>query len=297
MMEGGFLYLVISAASQSLSGVWMGICVDRLLTGREERGSRRKRIAFWSVIGTLLACSKCLMLTGPYTLVLNPVFVTAHYIFMLTYFYRDKAPVKIFHASMILLQNVSADVILMVALGEIKNLNLFRNSFENPYMAERSVLIAMLSMVLNLLYLLLILRRKKGTRSVSPVGIASSLTLIFLLGGIWMCWRSQGNTGDANLYMTLLCVGDMLEFGLAVFYVSQMEKREIQEEEARLSRAMALEKIHYEQAEARREEMAKLRHDSNNILTSVLFLVKNERIEEAKTILRDLMKRLEGTKK
>ena len=68
------------------------------------------------------------------------------------------------------------------------------------------------------------------------------------------------------------------------------------EEVRELQHAMELEKVHYEQIEARREEMAKLRHDYNNVITSVMYLIENGKTEEAREIMRDLSERINGTK-
>ena len=95
--------------------------------------------------------------------------------------------------------------------------------------------------------------------------------------------------------MMMMCVWMILEFILVMVYLSYMEKQEAKEEADRLSHAMTLERFRYEQIEEQREEMAKLRHDYNNILASVLFLLKNERLEEARTVIADLLKYVEET--
>ena len=77
---------------------------------------------------------------------------------------------------------------------------------------------------------------------------------------------------------------------------AQNEKREAQEEVRKLQRVMELEKVHYEQIEARREEMAKIRHDYNNVITSVMHLIENGKTDEAGSVMKDLAWRISQTK-
>ncbi|XCP84757.1 hypothetical protein ABXS75_17175 [Roseburia hominis] len=294
MMEQGFIYQIINAVVQSIAAVTIGVCLENLLTGREDRASRGKRITFWVAITSFLTCAKCLFPPrGAWIPVGNPICMTLYYIFMLTYFYRDKPWIKIAHASVLILQNVFSDAFLLVVLGEVKEMELFHLDFANPYMAERSAIIASLSLLLNVIYTAIVLKiRKKGKGQASPLWIAALLPMFLILLMIWGSRGPQVVTGDSNWYFILLCIWSVLEFALVMLYLSQMEKREMQAEEARLAQAMALERVHYEQIEARREEMAKLRHDYNNILTSVLFLVKNERTDEAGAAIKELLERI-----
>lgn len=47
MMETGLFYQLMSAISQSMAGLGMATSLEILLTGRGERGSRRKRLVVW----------------------------------------------------------------------------------------------------------------------------------------------------------------------------------------------------------------------------------------------------------
>ncbi|MDO4343601.1 MAG: hypothetical protein Q4C50_02235 [Eubacteriales bacterium] len=295
MTESGVVYQWISAVAQCISVTEMGVCVDVLLTPRENRSSRAVRILLWSIIGSMIICIKCFFpQTNRYVIRINPILGTLYYIFMLQYFYCDKPWIKLAHASIILLQNVLADALLYVLMGGTQGLDLqnMQASFQSAAMAERTVIIAALTILMNVVYTMAVFRRKKkGREAASPVWIAVLLPMFLMF---WIMWnsRSQQAIGDSHVYMAMICSWTVWEFALAMFYMNHMEKREMQREAQRLAQAMELEKIRYAQIEARREEMAKLRHDYNNILSSVLFLVKNERCDEAKKMLADLRERI-----
>lgn len=57
-----------------------------------------------------------------------------------------------------------------------------------------------------------------------------------------------------------------------------------------------LERQHYQSVERRREEMAKIRHDYNNLLSSVLGLVRMGKTREAEEMVLGLLARVEATR-
>ena len=297
MMENGLFYQLISAISQSIAGIGMAISLEVLLTGREERGSRRKRFAFWYVLIGALTFAKCLTPVNSVNMtIVNPFLMSLEFIFMLAYYYSDKTWVKITHASMVIIQNVLPDFAAMAILGDIRDLDFCYRPFANPYRAERCVMNSVNSVLLNIIYITIVLNlRKKGRREVNPIWIAIVLPAVLMLFGFWSINKSQDRDKNVVQYMIMMCVWMILEFILVMVYLSYMEKQEAKEEADRLSHAMTLERFRYEQIEEQREKMAKLRHDYNNILTSVLFLLKNERLEEARTVIADLLKYVEET--
>ena len=133
--------------------------------------------------------------------------------------------------------------------------------------------------------------------------IAATLLFLFPLAAIrWM--RNVRTSGDSpDSYFIFICIFSVAVYAVLMLFLSRSEKKEAQEEQQQmmeevreLQHAMELEKVHYEQIEARREEMAKLRHDYNNVITSVMYLIENGKTEEAREIMRDLSERISRTK-
>ena len=294
MSGNGFIYETICAVTQSISVIVIGVCLDRLLTGRDDRASKKKRLVLWFVFGVIVVCMKCFVpFPAIYSSTINPVLMSLMYILMLKYLYSDKVWIKVTHVSMLVLQNIMSDVIGALFLGEVKNLDM-QSPFVNPYMAERVAKVAMLSVMLNVIYTMIILRiRKKKKERVSPVWIAGMLQGMFMLACVWAVSEMRDISGYYDFYIILSCIWAVLEFSLAALYLSRSEKREKLEEVAGLQEIIEAEKVHYQELEERREEMAKLRHDYNNILTSVMFLTKNGKVDEAAGVIRELKERIE----
>ena len=96
MMETGLFYQLMSAISQSMAGLGMATSLEILLTGRGERGSRRKRLVVWYVLIGTLVFAKCLTpVNYVHITLVNPFLMSLEFVFMLAYYYRDKAWVKI----------------------------------------------------------------------------------------------------------------------------------------------------------------------------------------------------------
>ena len=295
MIGNGFIYQIISTVVQSMHTVLMVVCLDRLLTAREGRGSKSKRILFCSIAGSLLVGVKCLSpIPGAYASVISMSGWTLYYILLLSYFYSDKVWIKLVHASMLLLQGAMSELIMAVIFGEIKNVEMmdrWQSQFANPYLTERVTQVTMLAILFNIVYTVAVLRRQKK-RKISSVWVAVITQLLLILIGIWTI-REISNV-NFDQYFMLVFILPVLEFSLAVLYFSQLEKQEAKAEAARLQEIIEQEKVHYQELEERREEMAKLRHDYNNILTSVMFLTKNGNTDEAAGVIRALKERIES---
>ena len=81
-------------------------------------------------------------------------------------------------------------------------------------------------------------------------------------------------------------------------FFKQNEKEAIAKELEEIRFQAERERIYYEELDKQRIEMAKIRHDYNNMITSVLGLIHMGREEEAKELIDELlgrMKEAEGT--
>ena len=301
MEDTGYLYAVICAAVQGMSMIVTGACLERLLTGRNEVVSRKKRSVIWIVCSFLLTGTKCLIpLQAAYVTAGTQIFLSVWFIIVLHYFYKDRGRVKLLHAAMLLLQNGLADIIqstFWIKLDYAK----WNFPFRHKAAAEMCIIVAILSIMLNSCYTMIVLRMRKNNHTkTNPVWLALMMVLILIFTEME---SRQWDSAAGLWYLIYRCVFTVLEFAILMMYLSYSEKREIQEEKQRvqeefnkLQQVMELEKLHYEQIEARREEMAKIRHDYNNVISSVMFLIENGRTDEAGDVIKDLSDRISKTR-
>ena len=103
---------------------------------------------------------------------------------------------------------------------------------------------------------------------------------------------------NLNMGFTPLLTGTFI-FGLLcdviLIYIifKQNEKQKIAKELEEVRFQAEKERIYYEEIEKQRMEMAKIRHDYNNLITSVLGLIHMGREKEAEEMIEELMSRME----
>lgn len=300
MRETGFIYQVMSAAAQCMMVIVLVVCADRLLTGRDDRLSRRRRILLWSGILCLIICVKCLLpVPGWFLSVGNPLFISLCCVLMLAYFYGDKAWVKVTHVSMLILQNVLADFIFIAAFGLPSEVNEWANAYYLRQIAEKTMGIALVTILLNIVYTIVVMRVWKKKRvNISPVWLAMMLQsiVLFIVIRVMRGGETPAESAGSFSYFVFISMFTLLEFAMVMLYLSQMEKREAEHKVEELQMVRGVKKAHYEQIEERREEMERLRRDYDTILTSVMNLLEGGKTAEAETALQDLSVRISATR-
>ena len=80
---------------------------------------------------------------------------------------------------------------------------------------------------------------------------------------------------------------------LSYIVFKQAEKDKIAKELEEVRYQSERQQIYYQELEKQRVEMAKIRHDYNNLITSVLGLIHMGRVKEADEMLGEVMNRME----
>lgn len=97
------------------------------------------------------------------------------------------------------------------------------------------------------------------------------------------------------LYLISMTGAFILSLLLICLKFNQVEKDYAEKELSVLKHQTELERQHYESVEARREEMAKIRHDYNNHLSSVLGLIRMDKPDEAEQVIESLLAKVDAT--
>lgn len=252
MSRTGYLYAVICAAAQILTHIVMGFCLGQLLTERGDRKYRTKRNIVWIASGSVILGMKCLMsLPAALLAVLNPVVLNLFYLFFLKYFCKDKWRTKLFHFAMLLMQSVLADIIYQSVWGYLVGNEIWDIPFRHQAFAESCIVIAAISIMLNIIYTMIVLsvRRRKRIK-INVVWIAMILFFVLMLLAILVIRQTSSAAGEGGQpYFIFICIFTIMEFATVMIFLSQAEKQEAQnekraaqEEVRRLQQVMELEK-------------------------------------------------------
>ncbi len=298
MGETRFLYAVICTLAQITAHIVMGFCLELLLTEPEGRQFQRKRVMIWILTGSGSISAKCLLpLPFAFMSAVTPIVMSLFAFSFLKVFYKNKWAIKLFHIAMLVILNLMTDIIYQSVLGyqignKAHNLPLWTRVY-----ADCCVICAAISVVLHSIYTIIVLktwnRKRVRTNLMWMAGLVSLGLLPFFVFVI------RGMAGGGAVYFMFSCILLIMVSVVVMLFLSRSEKKTAQKEQQRmmeevkeLQYAMELEKVRYEQIEARREEMAKLRHDYNNVITSVMYLIENGKTDEARAIMKDLSERI-----
>ena len=80
---------------------------------------------------------------------------------------------------------------------------------------------------------------------------------------------------------------------LIIIILKQEEKERIKRDLEAARMQAEMEKIYYEEMDKEREAMAKIRHDYNNLISSILGLIHIGREDEAEIMLEELIEKME----
>ena len=141
--------------------------------------------------------------------------------------------------------------------------------------------------------------RRFGMQKRMPRG-----SLVFVLMAVCLLFPTVHfffqTTKDKGAFSPVLLISMsaacLLCFLLVCVQFNQAKKDDLERELLGLKHRTALERQHYENVEARREEIAKIRHDYNNILNAILSLLHTGKAGEAEELVSGLLARVELTK-
>ena len=163
--------------------------------------------------------------------------------------------------------------------------------------ANMVILVAMGSFCSNLfLFFAAALWRRFRLDKRMPKGSAAFVVMpLCLFAPTAMYCLDVARTGKGIAPLPMLTMAGALLLDLLLIFVqfNQAEKEEAEKALEDLKRTQARQKQQYENMEQRREEMAKLRHDYNNHLSSVLGLIRMGNRKEAEAAVKALLQKAE----
>ena len=90
----------------------------------------------------------------------------------------------------------------------------------------------------------------------------------------------------------LLCLSVICNNTMIVIFHKQESKKQLAKELEEVELKMAQDQNHYQELEKKREEMAKIRHDYNNFLSTISGLIRVGNEEEAKELLAEIIREM-----
>ena len=267
-------------------------CLETLLIPKNNISSR-VRMLLWLLFGIVMQGMKCFRIF-PLNILLyiTPILIISGYVFILKFGYSGKMKNKLLHFSILTVQCILAELLSHIIFPE-STAYISTAQFNQRIVVMVIITVTILTVIMNVEYTIIVLRvRKKKQVPLNPLWIGGMLLSIFAV----MLFQSISHVEIQGKYLEMIFVYTVFVFAAMMAYLSLWEKRDTREEMKNLQQIMELEQLHYRQIEERREEMAKIRHDYNNIIASILVLIENKNSQEAENILKDLTERIKNTR-
>ena len=250
--------------------------------------SNRTIIAFiFSVLMSVLKTSGLmpLFLIVPIQSVISFAFIIG----FLSCFYKEKFAVKMVHFTIILTQGMCADV-LYHFLYNRTGPDLYGITYNDIETARGAVIVTIIYLILNMVYTLCILKLRKKVK-ISYMWIVFIMIIILVLIFAEIAF---GKT-KMELYIAFISIFAIITFTLIVLYINFRERIKIENEVLEIKHVMDLEKVYYEQVEARSDEMAKIRHDYNNVIITIKHLISENKYDDVNKVLDELTEKVSKT--
>ena len=290
-------YLFLSSLLQSVAfGPVFGLCMDSMLQRKPNAPSKMLRLLPWYCAAVLVILYNLFLRDfnqianyGAIVLLL----ITAGVSFRL--FYEGSVRYKwltllVLFIGMISSESLTGFLLLMGAIPTPKDLM-------QPVMVLVSFLGAIISCTC--MFFAAVLWRRFRLHVKMPRGSWVFVLTTFCLVIPTVLYSAEVYHNDRSaspLHLLSMLSAVLMNFLMIWIQLNQAEKEKAERELLLLQHQAELERQQYQAMEQRREEMAKIRHDFNNLLSSVLILLRQNKPEEAAQAVAELVQRVESTK-
>lgn len=276
---------------QGTPGVVLGLAMDSMQPLRKNAPPKWVRVLPWALVALTSASNIFGWNPTPgvnlFSFLGNILSILICYFFFYeTSFQRQAA------LTMILLLAICSAEFLAAIVQWAMGIERISWDFTQPDMV---IFIAIGSFCSNLcLYFSAVLWRRFRLDKRMPRGSAAFVVMpLCLFVPIAIYCLDLARTGRGGSLLSMLSMAGALLLDLLLIFVqfNQAEKEEAEKALEELKRTLSRQKQHYESMEERWEEMAKLRHDYNNHLSSVLGLIRMGNRKEAEAAVKALLQK------
>ncbi|MGN1140840.1 MAG: hypothetical protein ACI4TF_06545 [Oliverpabstia sp.] len=288
---------IIYILCQILNGLVFGYAMDIMQIIRKNRLRRWMRIGIWTGIFVLMAVNKVLMNANSESVALgNMGFIIATVIIIRVFYSGSiwkRAAIVIILA--VALMAAECAVVPVCWMMHMDTLSL---DFRQLDMVIGTLIGSMISFVCIFLVVVLWQRFEKKIRMPRGSWIYVFLPLCLIIPSMSYYTEIMQYGGKVQMiHIVPMVAAYVMDLVLICIQFDQAEKDSMEQELRELTYQIQQERKYYQNMEERREEMAKIRHDYNNLLSSVMGLIHMGKIQEAEQVLTEILSRVERTEK
>lgn len=278
-------------------GPVLGFAIDNMQHVKENAPPKWVRVGIWVIFSIVSAL--CNVFGKSSSANFNYVSWLTHVatvVLSVRYFYQTSF-LRQLSVSLILIMAIGSAELVIMPIMWLLRIPAISLDYSHPHMMLAVLAGSFVSNIV--LFFVTVLWRRFNLQKRMPRGSWVFVILPLCLAIPTLVYMEQlQQTGGtfSPLHIFSMTGAFLLNILLIFVQFNQTEKDEAEKELSALKRQTELERQYYESVEIRREEMAKIRHDYNNHLCSVLGLIHMEKTEEAEKVIESLLAKVEGTK-
>lgn len=288
---------VFAFLGQMLQVPFYVLFLDRMLPPRNDRCGIWGRVAAFCFSAAGSAAVKVFAPPGWWTEA-NATLYMALLVTLICLLYGGRPWKRMCAAAAVLVTMFLADMIY-TNLAILLTGRQFSQDFSQPDMAVGCVLVNLLVIgLLPAMYWLwrLVDRRERGRSQRSTYTLFLLMEVPFFLVFMFSV-RNYSDSGYvgwnyAMVFISIFCSA----FAVAVILISQADREAMAERLREFRRLSEQERQYFSAVEARQEELSKLRHDYNNLLSSASTLLREGNVPEAEKLLAEISDSLRATR-
>lgn len=278
---------------QGTPGVVLGLAMDSMQPLRKNAPPKWVRVLPWALVALTSACNIFGWNPTPGVNFLTFASCFGSILICYFFFYKTSFLRQAVITAMLILAVCSAELLGGITQW-VLGMDRLSYDFTQPDMV---IVIAIGSFCSNLcLFFAAVLWRRFRLDKRMPRGSAAFVVMplcLFAPTAIYCLDVVRTGNGIAPLPMLSMAGALLLDLLLIFVQFNQAEKEEAEKALEELKQTQARQKQQYESMEERWEEMAKLRHDYNNHLSSVLGLIRMGNRKEAEAAVKALLQKAE----
>lgn len=283
---------ILSIIFQSVAAPLFGACLEMMLGVKEGTMKKWVRVLLWTVPWVASSAFKVMIdTTAPVVLIWYVLSI--YYVIS---WYEGSIWRKVAAFCFLLFANFIGEISIFF-VPSMFGTDRMSMDFTQPDMMVGCFFAAMMTMAADMLVVTIWQRANKRTAVLRHPWLYVLLPLCLVAPMLQYTMDVTNRNGMVSTANLISMVATFVLSLLLIFILfNQAQKDTIEKELEQTQYRFEMEQQHYRGVEARREELAKIRHDYNNLLTSVRGLLKMGAYEQAQEALDNLLVRVGQTR-
>lgn len=288
------IYKIMCLVSMSAIGPMMTFFWDKMMTPSRNKSTTPGRYLFNTGIVFLLAAARVFGGTIPWVVAAYGIYFVGM-IWMLQRCYQEPMLIKTVAWVLLMALCIVGDTIFQ-AIFFLVFKEIPVADYSQPKTAFCCVMALPIALILYIFAMIIwnkVYRKQNSPGNMEKILLLCILPMCIVLMGV-IALSHASDTGSSPYVIAYSSLAFMSVMMIFVLFF-QNDRAAVQKELAKIQHQSELERVHYAVVEEKREALARIRHDYQNVLNTALILMESGSQEKARQLLIELTERISAT--